>query len=1169
VRCGHCGASVGEGDRFCGDCGANVGGCPSCGEPLIPGKRFCRSCGLALPGTPAPSAAERRVCSVLFCDVVGFTPLSEARDPEVVRELLSRYFEVAETVIGRYGGLVEKFIGDAVMAVWGTPIASEEDAERAVRAGLDLMTAVRMLGHEAGVPGLAARAGVVTGEVAVTLSAANQGMVAGDAVNTAARVQSAAEPGSVLVDASTQRLAGSAIAFADAGEHTLKGKAEPQRLWRAVRVLSAVGGVQRVDGLEAPLTGRDAELRTIKDLFHAAAERKVPRLVLVSGPAGVGKSRLGWEFEKYADGLAGSVWWHRGRCLAYGEGVAFWALAEIVRQRLGIAEEDRAEVAAGKLAAGLDRFVPDPAERAYAGPRLGRLLGVVAAGDSGAALSREELFAGWRMFFERLAAESPVILLVEDAQYADVGLLDFLDHLIDWAKDLPVYVLAFARPELGRARPGFGTGRNRSTLTLDPLDPVSMDQLVDALVPGMPAAARSAVTSQAQGIPLFAVETVRALIDRDIVRPVEGVYQLTGDVGQLAVPDSLHALLAARLDALDPAVRRLVTDAAVLGASFPAEALIAVSGRDEPAVRAALADLVRREVLTVSADPLSPERGSYRFAQQMLRQVAYDTLSRRDRKTRHLAVAAHLRAAFAGDGEELTDVIAQHYLDALDAVPDDPDTAQIRDQAIGTLVRAAERAARTGAARQAAASYATAAELSQLASQAGQADTGLLWENAAQAAIAAADFAGAIQHAGRAHDYHLDRGQARAAARTQATVGQALRLWGRLAEAHEQLAAALQVLRADPDADTVHALGELATLGVHSGSPDADRLSAEALILGQALGVGRDQLSTSFVTRGIYLISVERRPESVAYLHEAARLATQTGDNAQLGRALINLSDALAVTDPQAAAEAARTAAGHLRRVGARSALTFAITNLVQALLMVGDWEGADRELSQAVDSDGVALIEHIACYRGWLAALRGDVASAEAMLASLRDLRGNEEVQTRAEISLAEAFIAAAHRQPDEALRHARDVVALRDALGISHECVRWAWPLAARSAHELGDVAATCELLALLDSYQPGYLAPVLQAERDLTRARLVDRAGGPPEALAAAIASLRQQSTPYHLAHGLLDHAGQLLGRGDAEGAAAAVEEARGIGTGLRCEPLLTRADAIEHAKPRIPA
>ncbi len=561
---------------------------------------------------------------MLFCDLVGFTPLSESRDPEAVRELLSGYFEVARTIIGRYGGVVEKFIGDAVMAVWGTPTATEEDAERAVRAALDLVAAVADLGTQAGVPGLAARTGVVTGEVAVTLGAAGEG-VAGDTVNTAARVQTTADPGQVLTDGATRRLVQGAVGFADAGEHTLKGKAQPVRLWRATRVLAGVGGSQRIDGLEAPLTGRDAELRTVRELFHAAADRRVPRLVLVSGPAGVGKSRLGWEFEKYADGLAAEVWWHRGRCLSYGDGVAFWALAEVVRQRLGVAEEDPAETASDKLGAGLDQFVTDPAERAYVGVRLARLLGVPVAGDDGAVLSREELFAGWRLSFERLAADKPVVLLVEDAQYADSGLLDFLDHLMDWVRGLPVYVLVFARPELAQARPAFGAGRNRTMLTLDPLDPASMDQLVDALVPGMPAAARAKITGQAQGIPLFAVEMVRSVIDRDIVQPVEGVYRLTGDIGELAVPDSLHALLAARLDALDPDVRQLVADAAVLGTTFPAEALIAVSGEGEARVTAALAELVRREVFTVSADPLSPERGSYGFAQQMVRQVAYDT----------------------------------------------------------------------------------------------------------------------------------------------------------------------------------------------------------------------------------------------------------------------------------------------------------------------------------------------------------------------------------------------------------------------------------------------------------------------------------------------------------------------------------------------------------------
>ncbi len=700
---------------------------------------------------------------MLFCDLVGFTPLSESRDPEAAREMLSRYFEVARTIIGRYGGVIEKFIGDAVMAVWGTPTATEGDAERAVRAGLDLVGAVAELGTQVGVPDLAARAGVVTGEVAVTLGAAGEGMVAGDAVNTAARVQAASEPGQVLADGATQRLAGAGVGFADAGEHVLKGKAEPARLWRATRVLAGVGGLKRLDGLEAPLIGRDAELRTVRELFHAAAERRVPRLVLVSGPAGVGKSRLGWEFDKYVDGLAELVWWHRGRCLSYGEGVAFWALAEIVRQRLSIAEEDPADVAAGKLAAGLDRFVPDPAERAYVGVRVARLLGVSFAGDGGGPLAREELFAGWRLFFECLAVEGPVALLIEDAQYADAGLLDFLDSLLDWARDLPIFVLVFARPELGQARPGFGVGRNRVTLTLDPLDPASMGALVEALVPGMPTGARAKITGQAQGIPLFAVETVRSLIDRDIVQPFEGVYRLVGDVGELAVPDSLHALLAARLDALDPPVRRLVADAAVLGTTFPAEALIAVSGQDEDAVRAALAELVRREVLTISAEPLSPERGSYGFAQNMLRQVAYDTLSRRDRKTRHLKVAAHLRAAFPGDGEEVTDVIARHYLDALNTILDDSDATDIRRQAIGALIRAAERAERTGAPAMAATSYAAAAGLtrSDAADAAdaagGQPDAGVLWERASQAADTTASWAASVEHAGRARDYYLQR----------------------------------------------------------------------------------------------------------------------------------------------------------------------------------------------------------------------------------------------------------------------------------------------------------------------------------------------------------------------------------------------------------------------------
>ena len=319
--------------------------------------------------TPATAPiAERRVTSVLFADLVGFTPLSESRDPEEVRELLSRYFAECRTVIGRYGGAVEKFIGDAVMAVWGVPVAHEDDAERAVRAGLELVQTVTNLGQDVGAPGLALRVGIVTGEVAVTVGATAEGMVAGDAVNTAARVQSAAEPGQVWVDDTTRSLSAASIAYTEAGMHALKGKAEPMRLHAARAVLTTVGGVQRIDGLEAPHTGRDREMRLLKELFHATEETRRPRLVVIDGEAGIGKSRLLWEFDKYVDGLSELTAWHRGRCLSYGDGVAFWALAEAARTRLGLTEADAGDVVTTRLDESLALYVPDTDERRGCGP---------------------------------------------------------------------------------------------------------------------------------------------------------------------------------------------------------------------------------------------------------------------------------------------------------------------------------------------------------------------------------------------------------------------------------------------------------------------------------------------------------------------------------------------------------------------------------------------------------------------------------------------------------------------------------------------------------------------------------------------------------------------------------------------------------------------------------
>jgi class 3 adenylate cyclase/tetratricopeptide (TPR) repeat protein len=637
--------------------------------------------------------AERRVTSVLFADLVSYTTLSESRDTEDVRSLLSAYFDVCTTVVRRYGGTVEKFIGDAVMAVWGVPTAHEDDAERSVRAGLELLTSVTALGEKVAVPELALRVGIVTGEVAANLGATDQGMVAGDPVNTAARVQAAAGPGEVWVDETTRALTAAAVSYADAGEHTLKGKSEPVRLFRAGAVVAAVGGVQRIDGLEAPLVGRDRELRLLKELFHATEESGRSQLVVLDGEAGVGKSRLGWEFEKYVDGLRGTVRWHRGRCLSYGDGVAFWALIEAVRGRLGLVENDSGPVALSALERILDEYVADESERSWLKPRIASLLG-----EEAREFTREDLFAAWTRFFDRLGGGDPVVLLVDDAQYVDDGLADYLEHLVANATT-GCFVLLLARPELLASRPQLG-GRRATPIRVEPLARTNMVELVDGLVHGLPDEVRSGLADRAEGIPLYAVETVRALIDRDLVVPLDGRYVVADsavvDLATIGAPASLHALIAARLDALDPAERRVLTDASVLGESFTREGIgilaAHVTGLDD-----VLSRLQRRELIATEVDQFSAERGQYHFVQTVVRQVAYSTLSRHDRKARHLQVAEHL-AVDTDRADELAQVIARHLLDAADAAgADDPDVPELHARAGGLMVRAGERAGSLGA----------------------------------------------------------------------------------------------------------------------------------------------------------------------------------------------------------------------------------------------------------------------------------------------------------------------------------------------------------------------------------------------------------------------------------------------------------------------------------------
>ena len=401
--------------------------------------------------------------------------------------------------------------------------------------------------------GLEARAAVLTGEATVTLGATNQGMVAGDLVNTASRLQSIAPPGAVLVGESTYRATSRAIAYEEAGEQVLRGKSAPVPAWRALRVVAKRGGEGRTEGLEAPFVGRDDELRLLKDFFHATSRERRARLISVTGQAGIGKSRLAWEFLKYIDGVLETVYWHQGRSPAYGEGITFWALGEMVRRRAGLVENDDEPTTRERIAATLAEFVPDETEARWMEPALLFLLGFGEAPPGG----RDGLFAAWRTFFERIASRDATVLVFEDLQWADAGLLDFIDHLLEWSVGYPIYVVTLARPELIERRPEWGAGRrNFVALALQPLSEPAMRQLLAGLVPGLPEPAVRAILERADGIPLYAVETVRMLVAEGRLE-LDGRhrYRPVGDLTDLAVPESLHALIAARLDALDPADR--------------------------------------------------------------------------------------------------------------------------------------------------------------------------------------------------------------------------------------------------------------------------------------------------------------------------------------------------------------------------------------------------------------------------------------------------------------------------------------------------------------------------------------------------------------------------------------------------------------------------------------
>ncbi len=1171
--CPACESEVLEGAKFCIECGAPLAAsCPSCGAPHPPGQKFCAECGTALAAAPAVAVSEAavlvpelRLVSVLFVDLVGFTSLSEERDAEEVRELLARYFESSRTIIGRYAGVVEKFIGDAVMAVWGAPVAREDDAERAVRAGLEMVDAVAAFGEEVGLPNLRARAGVATGQVA-SLPNPGEGLVVGDRVNTAARTQSCAQPGTVYVDEVTREVTSAAIEYEDTGEHAAKGKAEPLHLWHAARVVAGVGGAERETGFEAPLVGRDTDLRLLKELFHGVLERRSARLVAVSGTAGVGKTRLRSEFDRYADGLADLVLWHSGRCLSYGEGVAYWALSEMVRQRLGIAAESSPQETAAKLASGLERWVPDGRDRDFLAPRLGALLGVAEPG-----LGRAELFAGWRMFIERLAEHAPVVLVFEDLQWADDGLLDFIEHVLDWSAESPIFILTLARPDFAAGREGWpGARRGATLLDLEPLNDEVMGELLDGLVDSLPAPARQQIIGRAEGVPLFAVETIRALAGRGVLGDREGRLALVGDLGDLDVPASLGSLLAARLDALEPEERGLVKAMSVLGGAFPIAAAVALGDVPAEKLDDVLGALVRKQVLTIRADPLSPDSGQYAFVQGLLRTVAYGMLSRRERKPRHRAAAEHLRRVFPNDGEEVAEVIASHYLDAYRAANRDADAPELRVETLTALRRAAQRAAAVGAPESAERSYRTASELA-----ADEPESTELTRAAGEMALQAGRLEAALDLFEQVADAHTAAGRERDAAHVAGRIGRALNRLGRNEEAIERIVPALDVLGADkpdPDVAALHAmLGHTLLFAGHderAGPPLESALRiAEVLDLPEVL-------SGALIDKGLICLQSSRTEEARALFSAAQEIAERHELAAELALAHGNSGNLGVQWDMPEAAEHYIATLALARRRGDRFRESVAAGNLIYLYVYAGRWDEAEDLAAELLGNEDRAGVEFLHFPLAILHTFRGELEAAVDSFARIAAWERGDDDELRAIHTSVAMRLHLAGGRPADALELGSQLLGPAiDSLGTSHDAVRNAWPDTLDAALALGRVDAAGELLALMSDQPPGHLPPYLRAQL-LRGQALVAAADGRHDDveawLSAAIESLRSLGYSYWLARAQTDLAAWLIDRGRSAEAAAVLSEASATLELLGAGPALARIQEQEPAAgaPRAP-
>ncbi len=926
--------------------------CTNCGQDNPDVARFCLACGAPIVA-PASAVEERKVVTVLFADLVGFTSRAERLDPEDVRAMLSPYYVRLRSDIERFGGTVEKFIGDAVMALFGAPVAHEDDPERAVRAALAIRDAIGELNESDPKLELQVRIAVNTGEALVALDARpseGEGMASGDVVNTAARLQAAAPVNGILVGETTYRATERTIEYREAQTITAKGKAAPITVWEALEPRARYG-VDIGRRSRVQLVGRQQELDVLIDALARVRSEEASQLVTLVGVPGIGKSRLVIELSAVVDADPEQlIFWRQGRSLPYGEGLTFWALAEIVKAQAGVLETDSAEKAGEKLHRTVEDVVADPAEADWIEGHLRPLVGLEEEEGPLGDDRRAEAFGGWRRFFEHLAERSPLVLVFEDLHWADDGLLDFVDYLVEWAAGVPLLVVCVARPELLTRRPGWGGGKpNSTTLSLAPLSRDETALLLAALLEQavLPVELQTELLARAEGNALYAEEYVRMLQDRGHLHREDGRWRFE-QAENFPLPESVQGLVAARLDALPAEEKALVQDAAVMGKVFWVGAVASVGAQSRAAIEERLHALSRKEFVRRERRTSVAGEEQLTFLHVLVRDVAYGQIPRGRRAAKHRAAAEWIASLSADRSEDRAEMLAHHYLSAIElAQASGQDASEFAEPARLALRDAGDRALALNA-------YAAAARLYAFALD--------LWPDEAVDKPSLLLRLGKARYFGeasgediltQARDGLLAAGDREAAAEAEVLLGIYFGNQGQRDLEDEHVERAGKLVEGLPSTSSkAYTLSQLASSLMMSGNTEESiRVGREALEIAEQLGLHERQ-AHALNSIGISLVAAGDLG-GVAMVEQGLALAVEH-NLPEAGRAYGNLAEAVAnyQGDVRRAAELRAEGLRVAERFGLAHMVSFLRGERIVACYWLGDWdEGvrlADEMLSES-----------------------------------------------------------------------------------------------------------------------------------------------------------------------------------------------------------------------------